>query len=84
MEFISHSPEQTEWIGEQLARQLRPGDVIAYYGGLGGRRLLLLYGRPPRTGLQRHFCLQGRRAYAHDGGSCNFSRGIAAGFVENR
>lgn len=29
MEFISHSPEQTEWIGEQLARQLRPGDVIA-------------------------------------------------------
>lgn len=35
MEFISHSPEQTEWIGEQLARQLRPGDVIAYYGGLG-------------------------------------------------
>ena len=35
MEFISHSPEQPEWIGEQLARQLRPGDVIAYYGGLG-------------------------------------------------
>lgn len=35
MEFITHAPEQTEALGERLAARLRPGDVVAYYGGLG-------------------------------------------------
>ncbi len=35
MEFISHSPEQTEQIGAALARVLQPGTVIAYEGDLG-------------------------------------------------
>lgn len=35
MEFLSKSPEDTEKIGELLAQQLQPGDVIAYRGGLG-------------------------------------------------
>ncbi len=35
MIFYSDSPEMTERVGEQLAAQLRPGDVVAYYGGLG-------------------------------------------------
>ena len=35
MEFLTSSPEQTEAVGEALAAQLHPGDVIAYYGGLG-------------------------------------------------
>lgn len=35
MRFISHSTDETERIGEELAQRLRPGDVIAYTGELG-------------------------------------------------
>ena len=35
MEFITHSPQQTESVGEQLAKQLRPGAILAYQGDLG-------------------------------------------------
>ena len=35
MEYLSHSPEETEHIGEMLGRRLRPGTVVAYCGGLG-------------------------------------------------
>ena len=35
MEFITRSPEQTEALGERLARVLRAGDVVAYFGTLG-------------------------------------------------
>lgn len=35
MEYLSHNPEETEALGEQLAASLRRGDVIAYLGDLG-------------------------------------------------
>ena len=35
MEFITHSPAETEKLGAALAKQLRPGTVIAYRGDLG-------------------------------------------------
>ena len=35
MEFITHSPEETEKIGVALGMQLKPGTVIAYCGDLG-------------------------------------------------
>ena len=35
MEYLSHSPEETEHIGEMLGGRLRPGTVVAYRGGLG-------------------------------------------------
>ena len=35
MEYLSHSPEETEHIGEMLGRRLRPGTVVAYRGELG-------------------------------------------------
>ena len=35
MEYLSHSPQETEHIGEMLGRRLRPGTVVAYRGGLG-------------------------------------------------
>lgn len=35
MEYLSHSPEETEHIGEMLGRRLLPGTVVAYRGGLG-------------------------------------------------
>lgn len=35
MQVISHSVEETEQIGAQLAATLAPGTVLAYTGGLG-------------------------------------------------
>ena len=35
MEFITHSPEETEKIGEALANSLQPGTILAYRGDLG-------------------------------------------------
>ena len=35
MEYISHSGTETEHIGEALAKTLKGGDVVAYYGDLG-------------------------------------------------
>ena len=35
MEYLSHSPEDTEHIGEELGRTLSPSSVVAYIGGLG-------------------------------------------------
>lgn len=35
MEYHSKSEQETEALGARLARQLRPGDVIAYTGDLG-------------------------------------------------
>ena len=34
MRFLTHSPEETEAIGESLGRRLRGGEIIAYCGGL--------------------------------------------------
>lgn len=33
--FVTHSPEETEAVGEALGMALSPGTVIAYRGGLG-------------------------------------------------
>ena len=35
MEFITHSPEETEALGEKLAKILIPGTILAYRGDLG-------------------------------------------------
>lgn len=35
MQYISYSVSDTEAFGEQLARHLHPGDVVAYTGSLG-------------------------------------------------
>ncbi|WP_031474047.1 tRNA (adenosine(37)-N6)-threonylcarbamoyltransferase complex ATPase subunit type 1 TsaE [Agathobaculum desmolans] len=35
MNYITHSPEETEALGAQFARSLHPGDVIAFSGDLG-------------------------------------------------
>ncbi len=35
MEFITHSPQETETVAEALAKQLQPGTVLAYRGDLG-------------------------------------------------
>ena len=35
MEFITHSPEETEAVGQALGKVLQPGSVLAYTGDLG-------------------------------------------------
>ena len=35
MEYVTHSAAETEALGCRLAQKLRPGDVVAYQGGLG-------------------------------------------------
>ena len=35
MEYITHSPEETEGVGQALAQRLTPGTVLAYEGDLG-------------------------------------------------
>ena len=35
MRYLTHGPEETEALGQRLAANLRPGDVIAFYGDLG-------------------------------------------------
>ena len=35
MIFITHSPQETETVGEALAKQLQPGTILAYTGDLG-------------------------------------------------
>ena len=35
MEFITHSPEETEALGERLAKILTSGTILAYRGDLG-------------------------------------------------
>lgn len=35
LEYLSHSAEETEAIGEALGRRLSGGSVVAYQGGLG-------------------------------------------------
>lgn len=35
MEYITHSPAETEELGCRLGRTLGPGAVVAYFGGLG-------------------------------------------------
>jgi len=42
--LITGSPEDTEAIGEQLGRLLRPGDVVALDGELGGGKTTLVRG----------------------------------------
>lgn len=40
----SNSPDETFAIGERLARQLKAGDVVLLYGGLGAGKTLLTKG----------------------------------------
>ena len=35
MQYLTHSPEETELLGQQFAAGLNPGDVVAFYGDLG-------------------------------------------------
>lgn len=54
MEYLCHSPAETEALGERLGKQLHPGAVIAYEGGLGMEK------RPSRAALRAGLAARGR------------------------
>ena len=51
MEFITHSPEETEKIGEKLAQKLTPGTVLAYRGDLGAGKTAFTRGLARGLGI---------------------------------
>ena len=52
MEFITHSPEETEALGEALAKCLTPGTVIAYRGDLGAGKTAFTRGLARGLGVR--------------------------------
>ena len=51
MQIQTHSPEETEAVGRKLAAQLRPGDVLAYYGDLGAGKTAFTRGLASGLGV---------------------------------
>ena len=51
MEFITHSPEETEGVGIRLAETLLPGAVIAYTGDLGAGKTAFTRGLARGLGI---------------------------------
>lgn len=49
---ISRSPAETERIAEDFAKQLRPGDVIAFEGGLGAGKTAFTRGLARGLGIR--------------------------------
>ena len=52
MEFITHSPEETEALGAALAQKLLPGAVIAYRGDLGAGKTAFTRGLARGLGIK--------------------------------
>ena len=52
MIYTTHSPAETEAVGETLARALRPGTVIAYRGDLGAGKTAFTRGLARGLGYQ--------------------------------
>ena len=52
MEFITHSPAETEQVGAALAKLLQPGTVIAYRGDLGAGKTAFTRGLAKGLGCQ--------------------------------
>lgn len=44
MTFVTHSPAETERLGEKLAEKLTPGAVLAYRGELGAGKTAFTWG----------------------------------------
>ena len=51
MEIITTTPAQTKAVGAALAEHLRPGDVIAYVGGLGAGKTAFTRGLARGLGI---------------------------------
>ena len=54
MEYITHSPAQTEAVGAALAARLSPGAVIAYRGDLGAGKTAFTRGLARGLGVKEN------------------------------
>ena len=54
MEYITHSPAQTEAVGAALAARLTPGAVIAYRGDLGAGKTAFTRGLAKGLGVKEN------------------------------
>ena len=51
MEFLTHSPEETELMGETLAKKLMGGEILAYRGDLGAGKTAFTRGLARGLGI---------------------------------
>ena len=51
MGYLTHSPEDTEALGEKLAMQLKPGAIVAYTGDLGAGKTAFTRGLARGLGI---------------------------------
>ncbi len=56
LHIVTHSPAETEEFAQQIAERLRPGDVIAYRGGMGMGKTAFTRGLARGLGLQDDVC----------------------------
>lgn len=54
MEIVTHSPEETEQAGRDLAQTLHPGDVLAMNGDLGAGKTAFVRGLARGLGYEDH------------------------------
>lgn len=52
MKFLTHTVEETERAGARLGDRLRPGDVVAFYGGLGAGKTAFTRGIAQGLGVR--------------------------------
>lgn len=52
MQYLTHSPEETEQLGQQFAEALKPGDVVAFYGDLGAGKTAFTRGIARGLGIR--------------------------------
>ena len=50
-EFVTHSPAETQALGERLAAQLAGGEVIAFTGGMGAGKTAFTRGLARGLGI---------------------------------
>ena len=51
MNFLTHSPEETELLGQRLGETLSGGEIIAYQGGLGAGKTAFTRGLARGLGI---------------------------------
>lgn len=51
MDYTTHSPRQTEQLGHAFGARLQPGELVAFYGGLGAGKTAFIRGLAAGLGI---------------------------------
>ncbi len=54
LRFITHNADETMALGERIGALLKPGDIVAYKGGLGAGKTTITHGLAKGLGLNVH------------------------------